>query len=66
MLNIKSILETAYEMEGGKRKHPARWDLRKEQVEMIKQLSDKLGMTQIATLRSIVDDWRITQLKNVL
>ena len=66
MLNIKSILETTYGMEGGKKTKPARWDLRKEQVEMIRQLADKLGMTQIATLRSIIDDWRITQLKNVL
>lgn len=37
---------------------PKRWDLRAEQVDMIRQLSERYSESQVSILRAIVDEWR--------
>lgn len=52
------ILMTAYSDKDGRETVPKRWDLRREQLEMIRLLAERYNESQVSMLRSIVDEWR--------
>lgn len=57
------ILENAYGDREGSATIPKRWDLRKEQIEMIRALSERYNESQVSMLRSIIDEWRDMKLR---
>jgi hypothetical protein len=57
------ILKSAYEKGDGSDTVPKRWDLRQEQIEMIRALSERYNESQVTVLRSIIDEWRDMKLR---
>lgn len=52
------IIRDAYRDVGEVEYVKALYELRKEQKQMIKQLADFNGTTQVAIVRDIIDEWR--------
>ncbi len=57
------ILSQAYGKHGGNETKPKRWDLRQEQLELLRGLSERYSESQISILRGIIDEWREMKLK---
>ena len=60
------ILENAYGSSSDNATVPKRWDLRKEQIEMIRALSERYNESQVSMLRSIIDEWRDMKLREAV
>lgn len=57
------IIRDAYGVAGGESTKPKLWYLRQEQLDMIEQLADRYGESQVSILRSIIDEWRTMKMR---